>query len=104
MISFLIAVALHPIWCYHFVITEKKGIIGLTIAAFITNLTTHVLMQVMFRCQRDLQEANTHFDSRAFQDLGSYVHIGLPTVFALMISYFALEQMTLAAGLLGLTE
>ena len=44
MLSFLISVALHPIWCYHFVIIERRGLIGLTIAAFITNLTTHVLM------------------------------------------------------------
>lgn len=36
--------------------------------------------------------------------MGAYIQIGVPNVIAHVVSCFALEQMTLAAGLLGITE
>ena len=91
MISFLISTALHPLWCYIFVIKENYGLVGLTIAGFISNLITLTLMHLFFQFQSDIKAANVAFDKRALKDLSLYIQIGIPNVVAHVVSCFALE-------------
>lgn len=44
------------------------------------------------------------FSRHTFSSLSAYVSLGIPNVLAQMVSCFCLEQMTLAAGLLGITQ
>ena len=76
----------------------------MTIAGFITNSTTFIVMYIMLKCQKDLKEANTPFGKKSFEDLGSYISIGVPNIVAQVVASFALEEMTLAAGLLSVTD
>ena len=48
MLSYLISVSIHPLWCKLFVVDLEMGLFGISVAGFITNLTTLVFMVTLF--------------------------------------------------------
>ena len=108
MFSFLISTSLHPFWCQKFVVEQGHGLGGLPVAGLITNATTFILMQFFWLCDAQLvatsQASPRLLSHQTFSSLSSYISIGVPNMLAQMVSCFCLEQMTLGAGLLGITQ
>ena len=71
------------------------GVIGIALAGIITNFLTFVLMKILLNCQRDLDGANFMPDSRVFVGFWTYIKLGLPLLFVMMIDYWSWELLTL---------
>lgn len=78
MISFAVSVSLHPYWINHFMEEQGMGILGITAAGFVTNLTNIVIIQIMYYMQSDLKPTRIRFDRRAIENLGEFFSLGLP--------------------------
>ena len=66
MISILVSIAIHPLWCHLFVNVYGLELKGIAISAFITNLTALVLMRTFLHFEVDLRPSVITFDARAY--------------------------------------
>jgi len=104
MASFMFTVALHPLWCKFLAIDLGLKLDGIALAGCLSNFLNYALMTVLFWLSKDLREAFTLPDSRAFRGLGEYLALGIPSVVVLCLDFWAYELMTVASGLLGVKE
>ena len=54
MVSYAVAVALHPIWVYIFMIKYDMKLFGIGIAGTITNTITFIMMEYLLHSQKDI--------------------------------------------------
>lgn len=73
MISLSISVLIHPLWLTLFMEKYQMGIVGIALAATITNTISYILMKILYHCMDDLKESNFLPDKRVFIDLGYYI-------------------------------
>ena len=72
MVIYFVATAMHPFWCYYFVIDLHKGLVGIAIAGIVTNAFNFIVLAVLFIFDRELDDAKTLPDSRIFTDLKTF--------------------------------
>ena len=54
MVSYTLAVSLHPLWVYTFMIHYDLKLFGIGIAGTITNILTFVMMEYLIHSQTDI--------------------------------------------------
>lgn len=91
MMSFFIAVSLHPFWISYFMYEKKMGYNAIPMAGFVTNFTNFFLIYLMYMCQSDLKLTRVSFDCRTFQNLGIFISLGLPMIFQSFVDYLEWE-------------
>ena len=102
MVSFVISVGLHPLWCYLFIVQFKLDLLGIAYAGFITNLMNLSLMLWFYHLQKDLRDSKVPFsDSRSFEGLFSYFMIGVLFIAITLLDYWQAEVMTVICGFLS---
>lgn len=104
MISFMISVFLHPLWCYLFAIHFDMKLRGVALAGCVSNFINFGLMSIFFRYQEDMKEANTSISARNFEGIWTYLELGLPMVFVLCLDFWAYECMTVLSGVIGIPQ
>lgn len=57
MVSYAVAVSLHPLWVYIFMIKYDMKLYGIGIAGTITNILTFIMMEYLLHSQKDIKEA-----------------------------------------------
>ena len=65
LLSFMVAVGLHPLWCKILVFDFDMGLQGIALAALLSNILTFVLMTLFFRMDEDLKKACVMPDRRS---------------------------------------
>ena len=101
MLSFLIAVSLHPFWISKF---QSNGIIAISLACIITNFITFALIKAFILTQKDLKKAQISIFEKSTLNLGDYWSLALPFMIVVLLDNWVWEQMTLASGLVGIDD
>lgn len=107
MISFAIAVMLHPIWTQYFVVKQGMNIIGISIAGIITNSITFLILKIFKNTHNDLKETKVPFFGKSTFDkegLVEYFWLGAPYMLICFLDFWMWELMTLSAGILGVDD
>ena len=104
MISFMISVILHPLWCYMLAIQYGYKLTGIALAGCISNLINFVILSTFFNFQTDLEEANKWISLKNFSGLGSYIQLGVPMLFVCCLDFWAYECMTILSGIIGIPQ
>ena len=99
--SFMVSVAMHPLWCKWLAIDLDMKLRGIALAGTISNLFNYIVMTTFFWLLDDMQEAFVWPDKRSFQGLKSYLSIGLPSACMGGIDDWSIELMTVISGLIG---
>lgn len=73
-------------------------------AGSITNILNFLLIFIFMLLDHDLKEARVWPDRRIFLDLKDYISDASSNAACMFISYWAWEQLTLAAGIMGIEE
>ena len=98
MLSQIVVIVLHPIWCYLLVFKADLGITGVGIAGIITDFSVYAFMMAYSLLNEDVKECCFWPDSRMFQELGDYLKLGLPSCFMLCLDTYAGSSVTVIAG------
>lgn len=102
--TYFIAAFLHPLWVWYFVINLDLKLYGLAAAGLITNFLNFALMMLLLKFDKELADALVIPNRRSFQDLGTYLNLGIPAVVLTIIDYWEWEQYTLASGIFGIEQ
>ena len=73
-------------------------------AGSITNILNFLLIFIFMLLDRDLKEARVWPDRRILLDLKDYISDASSNAACMFIGYWAWEQQTLAAGIMGIEE
>jgi len=101
LLSFMISVAMHPLWCKFLAIDLEMKLSGIALAGCISNAFNFFMMTLFFALQEDMRPAFTMPDARSFQNMYSYIEIGLPSAGMGCIDNWSIEIMTVLSGMLG---
>jgi|DEB0MinimDraft_12_1074336.scaffolds.fasta_scaffold55074_1 hypothetical protein len=64
--SFMVSVAMHPLWCKWLAIDLDMKLRGIALAGTISNLFNYIVMTTFFWLLDDMQEAFVWPDKRSF--------------------------------------
>jgi MATE family multidrug resistance protein len=102
--SFLIAITMHPVWCWVLAIKYDMKLEGIALAAIISNFFNFVLMTVFFWSLDDMQEAFVLPNQDAIDSLKEYMEVSVPNVIMCCLDYWAYEMMTIVSGTIGVEQ
>ena len=102
MMSYLISISLHPLWCHIFVKTMDMRLYGIAYAGLITNSLNLMLIIIFISFDHEMKEAIVAPDRRVFLDLKLYLSHQIPNTINLIIDLGSWEQMTLISGYFGI--
>lgn len=104
MVSFMISVSLHPMWCNYFAVEKDMKITGIATAGLLTHSTTLLFMLIFQFLDREMRQTWIKLDMNVFNDLGTYLRIGLPFVIILVLDFWSYDLMTLTSGVIGVNS
>ena len=102
---YAIAISLHPVWSYIFVVKHDLEIYGLAAACFLTFTLAFILQKLLIWRLDLFQGQQVRFlDKNTFDkvEIKRYIKTALPLVFSSILENWLYEIMTLAAGIIGL--
>lgn len=106
MVSQIIAVTFHPLWCWLLVTKENAnlGIVGVGIAGVITDFSVFLYNVIYSYCDTGVRPAvflpdRTTFDCQGLKD---YLKIGLPASMLIVLDVYAGTMVTFIAGYISL--
>ena len=73
MMSYLISISLHPLWCHIFVRQLNMQLYGIAYAGLITNSLNLVLIVIFIYFDKQMYEARVAPDRRVLLDLKLYM-------------------------------
>ena len=79
----------------------KLEIVGIALAGLLTHGITLILMTLFTYKDPEMKDTLIMPDKRTFEDLKSYLAIGLPNVIMLCLDLWAYDLMTIMSGYLG---
>ena len=103
LISIVVSIAIHPLWCHLFVNVYGLELKGIAISAFITNLTALIMMRKFLYMEVDLKQSVIKFDARAYypDKLIEYIKFTIPLIIIDGVDFWAWESMTIISGMLS---
>lgn len=104
LISFMVAVFLHPLWCWSLTVNQKMGLHGIALAGVFTNFLMLLFMVGFGYLDREFRKTFVPIDRSAFQGLGEYITIGIPNTITMFLDFCAYDLMTVVSGNLGVKE
>jgi len=96
----------HILWNYIFVIVLDLGVVGSGISSCVTNFLLFVGNCYYTSILEDLKEANEvkQFEKDVNSGICSYLKMGAPSMFVMILDFLSQNIMTLLCGYLGVIE
>lgn len=101
-----VTMVLHFIWCYLLAYTAGLGVIGVSIATWITYWSdlTATTLYITFKEDVVPKESWHFFNSDSFKGLFEYLEYGVPSALILCLEWWSFEILSLFAGMLSVEE
>ena len=98
MLSQIVVIVLHPVWCYLLVFKADMGIQGVGVAGIITDLSVYLFLLAYSNLNSDVKACCFWPDKRMFEELKEFMNLGLPSCFMLCLDVYAGSSITIIAG------
>ena len=101
MISQIIGIAFHPLWCWFFCIHMNLKIVGIGIAGCITDGAVFGVNLFYSWYDTELRRGVVMPDSRTFTNLSPILRLGLPNALMMSLDYWTTSLYISVAGYVG---
>lgn len=108
MYVMIVTMALHCVWCYFFLHVVGLGVVGVSIASLITDMSNLIVITIYMSYKKSsgiIPEETWHFFNKdSLKNWKSYIQYGFPAALMLSLEWWCFEIIEIYSGLLSVDE
>lgn len=98
MYTMMVTSALHLVWCYLLTFYWTFDIEGVALATCLTLFLNFSIVTIYSKRDKDVSKSFFFFTKESFEELGSYLKIGIPSCAMLCLEWWSFEVLAIMAG------